>query len=71
MTPCVARSVIWSSLNIEDDPVSDGEARAFRHRNVERCVVACAELSADTLVFRSDRHTPTELAELVFAAMRD
>ena len=35
------------------DPARDAEARAFRHRNVDRCVAASDALPADTLVLPS------------------
>lgn len=53
----------------EDDAEADSSARAFRHRNVERCVAACAHLPAGTLILRSDRHTPAQLAESVINAL--
>ena len=52
---------------LDDDPVADAEARAFRLGNVDRCVAARDTLPADTLVLRGDRHTPGELANLVLA----
>src|ERR1022692_4778437 len=53
----------------EDDPEADASARAFRHRNVERCMAARAYLPADTLILRSDRHTPAQLADFVIDAL--
>jgi adenylylsulfate kinase-like enzyme len=63
------RRRIDAQVLIADDPDRDAEARAFRHRNVDRCVAARADLPADTLVLRSDQHTPSELAALVIEAM--
>jgi AAA domain len=54
---------------LTDDPEFNAAASAFRHRNVERCVAARADLPADTLVLRSDLHTPAELAGRVLEAM--
>jgi len=54
----------------EDNPEADASARAFRHRNVERCAAACAELPASTLILRSDQHTPAQLADRVVDALR-
>jgi adenylylsulfate kinase-like enzyme len=59
------RRRIDAQVLIDDDPDADARARAFRHRNVDRCIAARAELPADTLVLRSDQHTPPELADLV------
>ena len=56
---------IDAQVLVEDDPGQDAEARAFRHRNVERCVQARDGLPADTLILRGDQHTPAELADLV------
>ena len=53
---------------VSDDPEVDAEARAFGHRNVERCVAARDELSDGTLILRGDQHTPAQLADLVLAA---
>ncbi|MGH3759846.1 AAA family ATPase [Actinophytocola sp.] len=50
-----------------DDPRADADARAFRLRNVERCVAARAALPPDTLVLRADRHGPGQLADQVLA----
>ena len=52
---------------LSDDPDVDAEARAFRHRNVERCTAARKDLPAGTLILRGDQHTPAELADLVLA----
>jgi thymidylate kinase len=54
----------------EDNPEADASAGTFRHRNVERCVAAGAELPGSTLILRGDRHTPAELADLVMDALR-
>ncbi len=55
---------------IVDQDVIDGvpqadDTREFRLRNVERCVVARADLPADTLILDAGRHTPEQLADLV------
>ncbi|WP_106617931.1 AAA family ATPase [Saccharothrix carnea] len=48
---------------------ADADARAFRLRNVDRCVAARNTLPADTLVLRGDLHTPEQLADQVLAAL--
>jgi len=53
-----------------NNPEADASARAFRHRNVDRCVAARAELPAGTLILRGDQHTPAQLADLVVEALR-
>ena len=54
----------------DDNPEADASARTLRHRNVERCVAAGAELPGSTLILRADRHPPAELADLVIDALR-
>lgn len=63
------RRRINAQVLFEDDPAQDAGARAFRLRNIERCVAARASLPADALVLRSDQHTPAELADIVLQAM--
>jgi len=53
----------------EDNPEADASARAFRHRNVERCVAIRAELPSGTLILRGDQHTPARLADCVVRAL--
>ena len=55
----------------EDDAGADASARAFRHRNAERCSAARAELPPSTLILRGDQHTPAELADLVVRDLRE
>jgi predicted ATPase len=54
----------------EDNQEADASARAFRHRNVERCAAARPGLPASTLILRGDEHTPAQLADLVVRALR-
>ena len=63
------RRRIDAQILVEDDSEHDAEARAFRHRNVERCVEARDELPASTLILRGDQHTPAALADLVLEAL--
>jgi len=53
----------------EDNPEADASARAFRHRNVERCAAARADLPGGTLILRGDQHTPAHLADSVVRAL--
>ena len=48
---------------------ADAQARAFRLRNVDRCVAARDALPAGTLVLRGDQHTPAELADQVLTRL--
>jgi hypothetical protein len=67
--PGELRRRIDAQVRHEDNTEADASARAFRHRNVERCVAARAYLPADTLILRSDRHTPAQLADFVIDAL--
>jgi hypothetical protein len=62
------RRRIDAQVVAEDDLEKDAEARAFRHRNVDRCVQARAELPSDTLILRG-QNAPAELADLVLKAL--
>lgn len=53
---------------IEADHV-EAAARAFRLRNAHRAGAAVTTLAADSLILRSDLHTPAELADLVLDAL--
>ncbi len=61
------RGRIDGQILVDDDPAADGQARAFRHSNVDRCVAARAGVPPKTLVLRADQHTPRELADRVLA----
>lgn len=65
------RRRIDTQVLVPDNPDQDGQARAFRHANVDRCVAARAMLDPDTLILPGGEQTPSELAEAVLAAMRD
>ncbi|GIH17704.1 AAA family ATPase [Rugosimonospora africana] len=65
------RRRIDAQILTPDNPDQDAEARAFRHANVERCVAARDTLDEDTLILAGGEKTPSELADLVLAAMRD
>jgi predicted kinase len=67
--PEVLRQRIETQVLCQDNPEADASARAFRHRNVERCTAARAELPPGTLVLRADQHTPAQLADLVVNAL--
>jgi predicted kinase len=63
------RRRIDAQVLYEQDPEADASARAFRHRNVERCVAARAELPASTLILAGHQLTPAQLADLVVDAL--
>ena len=58
---------IDAQLVHEADAERDTGTRAFRHRNVERCVAARAALPPGTVILRGDQHTPADLAGLVLS----
>jgi hypothetical protein len=60
---------IGARVMAPDNPGQDAKAREFGHRNVDAGVRARAGLPADTLILRSDQHTPAELADFVLKAM--
>ncbi len=68
-TPELHRRIDAQVLH-KDNPEADASARAFRHRNVERCTAALACLPAGTLILRADQHTPAQLADLVVSALQ-
>ena len=63
------RRRIDAQVLVPDNPEQDAEARAFRQRNVERCVAARAGLPDSTLVLSSAEHNPGQLAGLVLDAL--
>ncbi len=65
------RRRIDAQVLVPDNPDQDGQSRAFRHANVERCVAARAALDPGTLILPGGEKTPSELADTVLAAMRD
>ncbi len=65
------RRRIIAQVLVPDDARAEGEARAFRLANVERCLAARGALPADTLVLDAGRLTPALLADRVLAAATD
>jgi hypothetical protein len=64
------RRRIGAQVLCEDNREADESARAWRRRNVERCVAARAGLPGGTLILRGDQHPPARLAELVMDAIQ-
>ncbi|HEV2377092.1 MAG TPA: hypothetical protein VGS19_33630 [Streptosporangiaceae bacterium] len=52
---------------VPDDSDKDQLAREFCLSNVDRCVAAAARQPADTVMLRSDKLSPAELADAVLA----
>jgi len=63
------RRRIQAQVLVPEDGERDAEARAFRLRNVERCVAARVGLPDSTLVLSADEYDPGQLAGLVLAAL--
>lgn len=61
------RRRISSQVLDPSDPAADASARAFRIRNVDRCVAAASALPPDTLILPPDE--PAVLADQVVAAV--
>jgi hypothetical protein len=67
--PDELRRRINAHVMLPHDPQADADARAFRLRNVDRCVAARATLPPDTLVLDGNRYEPAQLADQVLAAL--
>jgi AAA domain-containing protein len=52
------------------DPEADQQAREFRLRNLDRGIAAAARTPSGTLLLRSDKLTPAELADEVLSRFR-
>lgn len=63
------RRRIDAQVLLEEDAEADASARAFRHRNLERCVAARAGLPASTLILPGGQLAPGQLADLVVDAL--
>ena len=56
---------------VPDDPTRDQQARDFCLRNAGRGIAAAARVPPGTLLLRSDKLTPAELADEVLARLRN
>jgi hypothetical protein len=64
----VLRQRITDRVLVPDDPKRDAEAREFCYRNMDRALAFAGRLPAGTVVLRSDKLGPAELADEVLAA---
>ena len=71
LDPEVLRQRITDRVLVPDDPEHDQQARDFCLGNLDRGIAAAARMPAGTLLLRSDRLTPGELADQVLARLRD
>ncbi len=67
LDPAVLRQRLTDRILVPRDPEADQQAREFGLRNVDRGVAAAARVPAGTLLLRSDRLAPGELADEVMA----
>lgn len=70
VAPEELRRRIHAQVLDPNNPQADADARAFRLRNVDRCVAARTDLPTDTLVVRADQSSPQQLADQVVIALR-
>ena len=69
--PAVLRQRITERVLVPDDPERDRQAREFGLRNADRGIAAAARMPPGTLLLRSDKLTPAELADEVLVRLRD
>lgn len=64
------RQRITNRVMIPDHPEADRRAREFCFRNLDRGIAAAARVPAGTLLLRSDKQSPQELADEVLARVK-
>jgi len=69
LDPAVLRQRITDRVLVPDDPEHDQQARDFCLGNVDRGIAAAARVPPGTLLLRSDKLTPAELADEVLARL--
>jgi len=60
---------ITEQVLMPEDPERDADARAFRLKNIERCVAARQELPAGTVILETQDQKPEALAEIVLQSL--
>jgi hypothetical protein len=71
LDPAVLRQRITERVLVPDDPGRDQQAREFGLRNADRGIAAAVRVPPGTLLLRSDKLTPAELADEVLTRLRD
>jgi AAA domain len=71
LDPAVLRQRIAGRVLVPDDPEHDQQARDFCLGNLDRGIAAAARVPPGTLLLRSDKLTPAELADEVLTRLRD
>jgi hypothetical protein len=69
--PAVPRQRITGRVLVPDDPTRDQQGRDFCLRNAGRAIAAAARVPPGTLLLRSDKLTPAELADEVLSRLRN
>ena len=69
LDPDVLRQRITDRVLVPGDPEADQQAREFCLRNADRAAAAAARVPPGTLLLRSDKLTPAELADEVLSRL--
>jgi hypothetical protein len=69
LDPAVLRQRLTDRVLVPDDPEADQRAREFGLRNADRGIAAARRVPPGTLLLRSDRLKPAELADDVMARL--
>jgi AAA domain len=67
----VLRQRLTDRILVPGDPEADQQARDFGLRNLDRGIAAAARVPPGTLLLRSDKLAPAELADEVLTRLRD
>jgi hypothetical protein len=70
LDPEVLRQRVTERILSPDNPKADQSAREFCLRNLDRAVAAATCLPEETLTLRSDKMSPSELADEILARLR-
>ena len=71
LDPAVLRQRITDRVLVPDNPEQDQQARDFCLRNAGRGIAAAARVPPGTLLLRSDKLNPAELADEVLSRLRN
>jgi len=71
LDPAVLRQRITDRVLVPGNPEHDQQARDFCLRNLDRGIAAAACVPPGTLLLRSDKLTPTELADEVLTRLQN
>jgi hypothetical protein len=69
LDPAVLRQRITDRVLVPDDPERDQQSRDFGLRNLDRGIAAAARVPPGTLLLRSDKLAPAELADEVLTRL--